>query len=193
MNITVKNEHAAEILLGKDEMDSMGITYEELDYANAETRRVLWSLLDEIRKKAAVDISFSGKLLIEVMKESKGSVRICFTSLSGNEKDPKSVKQLIKSEDVPILAEFTDFEMLLSTVPLLQNVSDSLLYVKNGRFRLAVYSEKRVKSMLEALLCEFGEASDDPFYEFAVCREMWDCIIASDAVKVLSSVFLRNQ
>lgn len=189
MNINIKNEYAAEVILGTDELDALGITFEELDYSNAETRRVLWLLLDEIRKCAAVDINFSGKLLIEVMKESRNRVRISFTSLSAGERNPKSVKQLVKSECAPILSEFSDFETLLKAVCSLKNVTDSALYEKNGVFRLELSCEKNDKAKMLPVLYEFSDFVKESVFETAVCREMWNCILPSDAVCTLRRSF----
>ena len=56
MKITAENDRCLSVELTGDDMRKLDITYEELDYANIETRRVLWTLLDEARRIAALGL-----------------------------------------------------------------------------------------------------------------------------------------
>ena len=47
-------------------MQRLDITYEALDYSNIETRRVLWTLLDEARRVAGTNISLSDRAAQEI-------------------------------------------------------------------------------------------------------------------------------
>ena len=48
-----------------DDMIELDITYDEMDYSNIETRRVIWTILDTVRKDTGRDVDPSGNLMIE--------------------------------------------------------------------------------------------------------------------------------
>ena len=57
MKIKAQTDNRICIELTQEDMLELDITYEELDYSNIETRRVLWTLLDEARLKLGRNIS----------------------------------------------------------------------------------------------------------------------------------------
>ncbi len=193
MNIFVRNEFRTEVLMSDGELESYGITYEELDYKNAETRCVLWKLLDAVKKKTGRSIGLSGKMLIEAIKEKKDTVRICFTSLSPHEEDHGSIKQLVKSEILPLSADFTDFEHMLFSSSLLRDVSESMLFENNGSYRLIVYQDTESKSRNLNILSEFGDVKEDGRYLLAESSEKHRCIISAGAVDVLRAAFSESR
>lgn len=46
MKILAPAENRITIELSARDMDALNITYEQMDYSNIETRRVVWTLLD---------------------------------------------------------------------------------------------------------------------------------------------------
>lgn len=195
MNVTVRNEYRVEAVLTSDELKEYGITYEEIDYKNIETRRVLWTVLDKIRQRYGVNVSLAGKLLIEVIRESGNSVRLCFSSLPPHGSDEKSVKQLVKTENLPLLAEFVCFEDVLSALMSTEEMETeaSVLYEKDGKYRMLFYCNADIKAVLYAILCEFSYVADASVAERARCEEHWNCIIPENAVKRLMTAFVRPQ
>lgn len=195
MNVTIRNEYRVEAVLTAKELSEYGITYEEIDYKNIETRRVLWTVLDEIKRRYGIKMSLAGKLLIEVIKESDDRFRLCFSSLPPHGSDLKSIKQLIKTENLPIVAEFDTFEDVLSVLsgadPFIAD--GSVLYEKNGRYRMLFYVSAEKKAVLYGLLCEFAMVFGEPAVEKARCEEHWNCIISENAVNKLISVFSVNR
>ncbi len=192
MIITVRNDYRIEAELTENELTEYGITYDELDYGNIETRRVLWHMLDDIRKKSGAGLDFSGKLLIEVMKESSEKFLFCFTCLSHG-KDSESVKQLVKSENPPVCAQFSDFEDVLKAVAYMDSEKVSSLYEKNGSYRLTAELNIREKQYFSRISNEFGECLSDTLRNKAECTEHWSCLIEDNALKVLSEVFSVKQ
>ena len=71
LNITVKNEYRVEAEISADEMEQLGISYGELDYSSVETRRFLWSVIEEIRGDG-IDVDMSGRVLIEAFDGGTG-------------------------------------------------------------------------------------------------------------------------
>lgn len=193
MNIFVRNEFRTEVLMSNTELEDYGITYEELDYKNAGTRCVLWKLLDAVKQKTGRSIGLSGKMLIEAIKEKQDSVRICFTALSPHEEDPGSIKQLVKSDIVPLSADFTDFEHMLLASSLLTDVSESMLYENNGNYRLIIYPDTDSKSRNLNILSEYGEVREDGRCRLAESSEKHRCIVPADAVGVLRTAFSESR
>ena len=173
-----------EVGLSSEELESYGITYEEIDYSNTETRRLLWSLTEEIRQKNGINIKLSGKLLIEVMKDADSFITICFSSLPDKSADAASLKQLIRSEAKPVMAEFQNFEELIRAVKHLAADIKSCLYESNGKYRLMLSVNEAQQSLALSVLCEFGKVCEAAAYEAARCREQW-IYITDEAVRKL--------
>ncbi len=192
MNVLVRNEYRVEVKLSPKELEEYGITYEDIDYKNIETRRVLWALAEEIRKKSGYNISLSGKILIEVIKENDNGCRFCFSSLSRDGKDDISVKQLIKNEIYPLTAEFGNFEDMLEAICNLDENRECALYEKNGCYRLIFPASENEKEELIFSLCEFSKIFENSSIETARCREMWHLLIPRSAVKTLTGTFLTD-
>lgn len=195
MNVSIKNEYRVEAVFSAAELSEYGITYEEFDYKNIETRRVLWTILDEIKDRYGVKMSLSGKLLIEVIKESEDKFRVCFSSLPPHDCDHKSVKQLVKTESLPVIAEFDSFEDVLSAVFGLPDgqISFSELYENKSRYRVLLFADSSEKANLCSAICEFGNILTEPLLEKARCEEHWNCIIDGNAVNRLISAFSKSR
>lgn len=193
MNVLVRNDYRIEAVLSCDELSEFGITYDEIDYGNIETRRVLWALLDRIKSLYGISLSLSGKLLIEVIKESQEKIRICFSVLPPHGSDVKSVKQLIKSENHPVIAEFCEFEDVLSFLLHIPEDTASAFYEKNGKYRLVFYALPDEKNSILGKACEFSDIRENSAIEKARCEELWNCIIPYVAVRKLKASFSEKQ
>lgn len=192
MNVLVRNEYRVEVSISPAELKHYGITYEELDYKNIETRRVLWALTEEIRKLYGYNISLSGKMLIEVIKENRDSLKICFSTLSDKDKDCASIKQLVKNELSPVIAEFDSFEEMLEAISTLTSDTESSLYEKDGKYRLLFPSDEQKKKEIILLLCEFSRIYENSSLETARSREMWKLLASPFAVNRLTGTFLTD-
>lgn len=82
MKIEAPEENKIVVRLTADDMTKLHITYEEMDYANIETRRVIWTLLDEARRELGRDIDPSGRMLIEALPAREGGACFNLPSLS---------------------------------------------------------------------------------------------------------------
>ena len=188
MNLLVRNEYRAEIILSSPELESYGITYEEIDYGNIETRRLLWTLQREVQKIYGYRIRLSGKILIEVIKDSTDIIRICFSVLSSEEDDDSSVKQLIKSSTAPLIAEFSAFEEMLEAVSVIDSSTKCCLFENNGKYRISFHTDDETKVRLIFSLCEFARIFENSPEEYAHCSEMWN-FITDNAVNCLQRLF----
>lgn len=185
MRIVTVNEYRVEVTLTREELDAFDITYEQLDYADPDTRRVLWTLLAEIRRINGTDLDLSGKLLIEVNRETNGTCRVCFTALPSKEGQNGSVKQLVKTETAPVVLETADLDSVIRAAAACKTEGVSALYQQGGRYRLVlrVGSDRAASAALR--VCEFGELSPSPALAAARCAELWQCVIPAGAVEAL--------
>ena len=87
MRIEAHDDYRIAVELSDEDMDELEITYEDLDYSNIETRRVLWTILDEARQALGKEINLSEKMLIEAVPSGKGGCTIYFTVLQNLRKE----------------------------------------------------------------------------------------------------------
>lgn len=184
MNIQMKNEYRYEIELSKEELKNLDITYEELDYGNVETRRVLWTLLDEIRKNCRIEPDMSGKLLIEAKNFPDGRCLICYTFLPCRKNS--SVKQLVKSSEKPVLVWFENIDAAARAAKCCRFKGKSVLYEKDGKYAVIFYAIGEEKRRLNIILNEFSDNVEENAGDIFVCEEYWHCIEANNAVEKLA-------
>ena len=185
MKIVPVNEYRVEVTLSPEELREFDITYEQLDYADADTRRVLWTLLAEVRRMNGVALDVSGKLLIEVTRETDGSCRVCFTSLPQKEGQSASVKQLVKTEAEPVVLECADLDSAVRAAAAGKTDAPCGLYVNNGCYRLLYRTDSDERDRLALQIAEFGELLTPPTVAAAACAEHWRCLAPDDAAALL--------
>ena len=185
MRIVPVNEYRVEVTLSPEELDGYDITYEQLDYADPDTRRVLWTLLSEIRRSSGVDLDLSGKLLIEATRETDGCCRVSFTSLPPKDGRNGSVKQLVKAETPPVVLECAGLDDAVLAAAACRAEAPTALYTLNGRYRLVFRVPSGERSAVALRVCEFGELPPHPARLAAECGEYWQCVLADGAAETL--------
>lgn len=83
MKIESPNSSKIIVELSDEDMSNLDITYDELDYSNIDTRRVIWTILAKARKYLGRDIDPSGKMTIETLPSAQGGCVILFTVPEG--------------------------------------------------------------------------------------------------------------
>ena len=185
MRIVTVNEFRVEVTLTPEDLNDFDITYEQMDYADADTRRVLWTLLAEVRRMNGISLDLSGKLLIEVNRETDGCCRVSFTTLPQKEGKSATVRQLVKSQTAPIVLECAGLDGVIRAAAAGKADWPAALYRLGNRYRLmiSVNSDERETAALR--VCEFGELPPDPALCAAECGELWDCVIPEGAAELL--------
>ena len=189
MRIVTVNEFRVEVTLSPEELHEFDITYEQMDYADADTRRVLWTLFSEIRAFGGADLDLSGKLLIEVKREADGSCRVCFTALPQKEGQSASVKQLVKTETEPIVLECADLDSVIRAAAAGRTDAASSLYAQGGRYRLVWQADSEERRRVALRIAEFGELKTPPALAAAVCAEHWRCVAPDNAAALLRRLY----
>lgn len=189
MRIEAHDDFRIAVELSDEDMDELQITYEDLDYSNIETRRVLWTILDEARQTLGKEINLSEKMLIEAVPSNKGGCTIYFTVLQKSSEKHTS-RLLIKQEFAPVICEFSDINGVIDLSRQLIgkiNNAKSELYGKNDVYRLLVFPETSQQKRIEAVVCEYGELKDSSPSIVSLTREYWKKLAGPFAVNDIGS------
>ena len=159
MKFESTGEEKIKVSLSDSDMTDLDITYDELDYSNIETRRVIWTILDRARKSLGKAVDTDGRLLIEVAPDNNGGCIICFTAQP--QEDGKSKKRLImKKESEPLLFCGIDESALLDALDILKNLKDRFsqckVYLYKNEFYIVIVPAVMSADFLTHSLCEYG-------------------------------------
>ncbi|MBR1810967.1 MAG: hypothetical protein IJ766_04865 [Clostridia bacterium] len=148
MKVIAEHDCFISVELTAEDMDELNITYDALDYSNTETRRVLWTVLDEARRLSGEEFDITDRLVIETMPADGGGCLIIFTAVSDY---PRGQGGFCCFFD---LDAFLDFMVYCRKNAGLAEVC---LYTYNGDYYAAAAQENAV-----ALLTEFCDVTPDP-------------------------------
>lgn len=167
-----KNKIIAE--LSKEDMKALDITYEEMDYANIETRRVIRTVIDNIRRYAGRDIDPSCNLLIEAVANADGGCVLCFT-VTENRRAPVPVQPVLTKNNSSVIYEFEDLNALLDMLKAVGRSrlpKENLLYRKQGRYRLVM---RRIPAPnMRRAIEEYGKCVGQDGLLTAQTEEHWE-------------------
>lgn len=191
MKIEAPEENKIVVRLTADDMTKLHITYEEMDYANIETRRVIWTLLDEARRELGRDIDPSGRMLIEALPAGEGGCVLQFTVLE-QERKPRPARHLtMKKSTSPLVYEFASAQLLLDAAENVRRLNvlplESELYRQEHCYRLIVSSAEQ-SELLEIALSEFGAPCAKGELPAAFTREHWQSVCKSHALEQISGL-----
>ncbi len=179
MKISLVSENITVIELSPEEMIQYDFTFEKSDYSSPHTRRVLWEIIDDASRITGKTLEVSKGLEIDFLPDIKGGglLIICEgeqEKIKGHKLGESSVFQ---SRDI---SSFIDFAKC--TYPNIQPKSASL-YRLGNMYRLCLTSDTKA---LSACSKEFYLDEITSPYCLQSTKELWECLIESDALKVLS-------
>lgn len=175
MEIKAHGEEKISVTLTKTDMTDFDITYDELDYSNIETRRVIWTILDEAKKVLGKAINIDNRLLIRVSPADDGGCFLEFTQLP-ELCDTKKKRLIMKKESEPILFTAFDENSFIDCVKLLHNSINSFaknfeLFLHNGEYCAVICPKPATTESIIFLLCEFGDTITPAKHEIATIYE----------------------
>ena len=177
MKIDATAHNTIVVELSASDMKELEITYDEMDYSNIETRRVIWTLLDKARRALGRDIDPSGELEVDVLPDGSDGCVVLFTV---NEQKA-SADYAEKNSGCNFIFETNDTGNLIDCAQQLyslEDISSSELYTLKGSYRLIL----GVKNGCTCPLCAFEfliRLNDACISE---TREHWQELCASDAL-----------
>ena len=172
--------------LSSEDMDRLDITYEALDYASVDTRRVIWIILDRVRESTGCDIDPSGQLLIDAMPRPSGGCILFFTVRGGNSAEPfgdpgaagrvlRKQEQLLAAFEFERLDDLLDCSRAYAGGPRGENdrlFTDSELYTQDGRYRLLVCPAQEL-SLIRQFFSEYAQFCGEDTFAADRTREHW--------------------
>ncbi len=156
------------VTLSCDDLSELDITYEAMDYANIETRRVIWTILDLVRQNTGRDIDPSGNLLIEAAPSTSGGCVLMFTVPVSS----SNIGTVISKNNLTGIFEFENADDLLDCFSLtgLAN-TDGRIFTDGKKFRAEFPNEKI--AVCKHTLEEFGKFVGKDRITAAVTHERW--------------------
>jgi negative regulator of genetic competence, sporulation and motility len=153
------------VTLTKKDLQDLDITYDELDYSNIETRRVIWTILDKARLALGKSITLDNRLLINAIPINDGGCCLEFTQLPCETETTKA-KTVLKKGDEPILFCSFDLNAFLDCVKQVkldsQRAKEVSYYIYENAYYIIIYPEAQHTKCLLLQLCEYGDASLAP-------------------------------
>ncbi|MBR5272887.1 MAG: adaptor protein MecA [Clostridia bacterium] len=184
MKIDMPEKDRLEIRLDERDLSRLNISFEQLDYSNIETRRIVWTLIDVARKELGADFDPTGKMLVEVFK-SRDGCKICITSLPRNDKSVTIVAHQIFT---PCIFEFGNEDDLIDMSKQIKKLpalyEDGELFRNEDKFRLIVPIPDG-HSRLKAMLYEYGVFKGSDEAALSYTREHWSPVITEKALKII--------
>lgn len=162
MKIEANGDEKLTVALSHEDMHELDITYDEMDYSNIETRRVIWTILDKARLSLGRSIDPEGRLLIEVSPLDDGGCVLYFTSLPAYDGKTKK-RTIMKKDDEPLMFRPLSEDAYIDSLVLLKSKSDELrsytCYRLDGTLSTVIYPKPTYSSAVSFMLGEFGEVS----------------------------------
>ena len=189
MKFELLNNESIIVELSDDDMKSLNITYEEMDYSKVETKRVIWTVLSRAGRTLGREINPSGKLVVDAMRRESGGCVLFFSVDPEDRRSRKNKKYLVKKSDY-IVCQFDSVHALMACAQRLTFTgysAESCLYEKNNKYRLLVCSQTAGAGLLKSCLSEFGEICGESVLLAAHTAEHWHCIAGKNAVEKISS------
>lgn len=188
MNIKAQTDKKISIELTREDMDELDITYEELDYSNVETRRVLWTLLDEAGHRLGRNISLTNQMLIEAVPDEQGGCVLYFTVVDedfGMDSDtskagiwnPKTVCQSSSIDNIGALSK---------ALYNMDCVAHSELYTDGRQYRLIVSAKPTYSEKIKTVAREYCDVCNSD--SATVTYEHWKKLASPDAIGILTAL-----
>lgn len=154
--------------LSNDDMLELNITYDEMDYSNIETRRVIWTILDNVRRDTGRDVDPSGNLMIEVAPDSSGGCLMMFTVAGGSGRHSETVVAKINSTR---FFEFENSDDLLDFLNRFDKKTEKRVFFRKGKYRIELTAE--AVNGIEHLLKEYTVFVGKDALTAALTYEHW--------------------
>lgn len=176
MKIESPNNSKIIVELSDEDMAKLDITYEELDYSNIDTRRVIWTILAKVRKRLGRDIDPSGKMTIETLPSKSGGCMIFFTVPQEDSRQRKTLPMRIYKEN--FVYEFENSDDVIDFYKNIKNTDEAkliraeLYYNEKGKYRM-IFNRLPDLPSVKNSLSEFAFFCGEGVLHAEFTREYW--------------------
>lgn len=187
LKIELLDDKTVKIVLTKPDMEAFSLTYDDMDYQNANTKRVILKLIDEVKKQSALDLS-SGKLFIEAFPYADGG---CILYVNILEAAASPIKRKT-SFDTPLIFRFDRLDDLVSLSARLNDryghiILKNSLYLQEKQYILFLYTYFKMDRQILHLLNEYGSYLGKGAIAASLVREHSKELIKNDAIQTLQN------
>lgn len=187
MKIESTSKNNIVISLSSQDLDELGITYEDMDYKNLDTRRVIYTLLQEASDQLDRDIHPSGKMLIEAIPDPFGGCVLYFTVYQ-SDADKEEYTQT--TSKFTLMCEFgTENDLIDASRVIVNtfiNTPSSKLYTDGNDYRLIFRCASKHKK-LKSMMSEYCKTQTESSNKIAHTKEHWSCLCDTDAIEKLGA------
>ena len=192
MEFKLVNENKLKIVLTSEDMASMDITCEEMNYDDTNTKRVFWEIFDKAKRQTGFDAA-ADKTLIQVHDKKSDGCLIFVTKVGTQKGDPYTYEKRYRKlytgvKKKRLLYMFDNSETLFELCKQLEVIgysSKSDIFADNEKYYL--YIEDNREQVLD-LIGEYGCLINNPFFSFYL-DEHAKKILSSDAVKTFAGIY----
>ncbi|MBQ2846652.1 MAG: adaptor protein MecA [Clostridia bacterium] len=184
MKINSPAEDKIIVDLSKNDMLELDITYEDMDYSTIETRRVIWTVLDEAGKILGRELDPSRRMIIEATPKNEGGCILSFTILDGKKK-PFPQKHLLKKQSENIICDFENLDNLFRAAQEIKRFgsdAQSSLFESDGTYRLILNCTSEI---LKGILSEFCKVKSCGKLACDHTKEHWRLLASETAIENL--------
>lgn len=180
MEFRAPDEHTIATRLTRSDLEKMHLTFDTMDYADANTRQMIHTLLEHARQELHITANTHGRTIIEAFGERDGGCRIVF-KLPPEE---GRLRLMVKRRSSPVLFAFGGIDPLLDACAALPVQPESDLY-RYGQHYFLLLADGREPGIHE-VLSEYGtDLGENPIRVQAV-REHGQLLSAGNAIRRLA-------
>ena len=181
MKINAPKENYIFIELTNEDMQKLNITFDNMDYSNVETKRVIWTLLDEAKHSLGRDFDMGENFKVEALPGVDGGCLLFFTLKE------KHARYKLSNRDISLTYEFDKIDDCFDLSKSLTNKEKesvkSSLYLIKGKYFLVVTG--KIKHALMMKLNEFASCVKSDKNFILKIQEYEKCLIENNALDVL--------
>ncbi|MBR3835599.1 MAG: adaptor protein MecA [Clostridia bacterium] len=172
MNIQPIGNNKFIVILSREDLTDLDITYDTMDYSDIETRRVIWTILDRVRSRTGKDIDPSGNLIIEAAPDSAGGCILIFTVPVSK----SNIGTVISKSNPTQIFEFENINDLLDVLTAAR-ITDGKIYTDGKKYRAEFPT--RETTFCRRIIEEFGKFVGCDSLTAASTHEHWQEISKS--------------
>ncbi len=188
MKIELLENKTVKVVLSNIDMMNFNLTYEEMDYKNPDTKRVIMQLIDQIKKEVSIDLT-NGKLFIEAFPYIDGGC-ILYVNMIDTEYKKNVTKNSKSSFSTPIIYSFQDINALGNLCKRMISrynhiILKNALYFYENKYFLLIYTYFKMDEQLATLLKEYGQYYGKGSVVCSLIKEHAQELIATNAIETL--------
>lgn len=170
-------------------MEAYALTYDQMDYKDPVTKKVILEILHHVRNETSVDLS-QGRLFIEAFPHVEGGCVLYISTVGGENTTAAKPKRYRNSFNTPLIFRFDTLDRLTDICDKLFKqyshlVLKSSLYLLDGKYVLLIYSYFKLDNKIIALAKEYGSLIGKGSIKGAFVKEHAKPVIEDTALETI--------